>query len=131
MRAMLLEAVGPLRDNPYRVGKPLRPPMAGQYSARRGAYRVRYRVDDDKVYSGTVGYTDIAVRTQRGEFGTRVSKGPGSRAWPIPEAEHRDKFLSAARYALPQADADALLERVLKIAQLADVRELTKALEGA
>ena len=50
---------GPLRDNPYRVGKPLRPPLAGQYSARRGAYRVRYRVDDDK---HLVTVVDIAYR---------------------------------------------------------------------
>jgi mRNA interferase RelE/StbE len=39
---------GSLRDNPHRVGKPLRATLAGQYSARRGAYRVRYEVDDDK-----------------------------------------------------------------------------------
>lgn len=37
---------GPLRADPYRLGKPLRPPFAGQYSARRGAYRVRYRIAD-------------------------------------------------------------------------------------
>ena len=34
-------------DNPYRVGKPLHPPLQGQYSARRGTYRVIYRIDDD------------------------------------------------------------------------------------
>jgi mRNA interferase RelE/StbE len=39
---------GLLREAPYRVGKPLRGPLSGQYSARRGAYRVRYRVDDGK-----------------------------------------------------------------------------------
>ena len=50
---------GPLRENPHRVGKPLRAPMAGQYSARRGAYRVRYRVDDDK---HLVTVIDIAYR---------------------------------------------------------------------
>ena len=33
--------------------------MAGQYSARRGAYRVRYRVDDDK---HLVTVVDIAYR---------------------------------------------------------------------
>jgi mRNA-degrading endonuclease RelE of RelBE toxin-antitoxin system len=50
---------GPLRESPYRVGKPLRPPMAGQYSARRGAYRVRYRVNDDK---HLVTVIDVAYR---------------------------------------------------------------------
>lgn len=50
---------GPLRETPYRVGKPLRPPFSGQYSARRGAYRVRYRIDDDK---RMVTVVDIAYR---------------------------------------------------------------------
>jgi mRNA-degrading endonuclease RelE of RelBE toxin-antitoxin system len=37
---------GPLADDPHRVGAPLRAPLAGQWRARRGEYRVRYRVDD-------------------------------------------------------------------------------------
>lgn len=37
---------GPLADNPQRVGARLRPPFGGQWRARRGEYRVRYRVDD-------------------------------------------------------------------------------------
>lgn len=37
---------GPLADNPLRVGAPLRPPFAGQWRARRGEYRVRYRIDN-------------------------------------------------------------------------------------
>ncbi len=36
---------GPLGDNPFRVGAELRPPFAGQSRARRGEYRVRYRID--------------------------------------------------------------------------------------
>ncbi len=39
--------IGPLLDNPYRVGKQLRPPLSDRYSARRGTYRVLYRVDDE------------------------------------------------------------------------------------
>jgi mRNA-degrading endonuclease RelE of RelBE toxin-antitoxin system len=46
-------------QRPYRVGKPLRQPFAGQHSARRGAYRVRYRVDDGK---HLVTVIDIAYR---------------------------------------------------------------------
>ena len=38
--------VGPLRQDPRRVGKPLRPPFEGQWIARRSSYRVRYRIDD-------------------------------------------------------------------------------------
>ena len=38
---------GPLAENPRRVGKPLGPPLAGLHSARRGSYRVIYRIDGD------------------------------------------------------------------------------------
>jgi mRNA interferase RelE/StbE len=37
---------GPLLDNPHRVGKPLTRELAGYHSARRGAYRVVYRIDE-------------------------------------------------------------------------------------
>jgi mRNA-degrading endonuclease RelE of RelBE toxin-antitoxin system len=36
---------GPLAEDPHRVGAPLRAPFAGQWRARRGEYRVRYRID--------------------------------------------------------------------------------------
>lgn len=39
---------GPLLDNPHRVGKPLRGPLAGRWSARRGQYRVIYQIDEDR-----------------------------------------------------------------------------------
>jgi mRNA interferase RelE/StbE len=38
---------GPLADNPYRLGKPLRDDFAGSYGARRGSYRVLYDIEDD------------------------------------------------------------------------------------
>jgi mRNA interferase RelE/StbE len=38
--------VGPLLDNPHRVGKLLRPPLEDTLSARRGTYRVLYRIDE-------------------------------------------------------------------------------------
>jgi len=34
--------------NPHRVGKPLRDDLAGIWSARRGTYRVLYRINDDR-----------------------------------------------------------------------------------
>lgn len=37
---------GPLLQNPHRVGKRLRPPLGDRHSARRGTYRVLYRIDD-------------------------------------------------------------------------------------
>ena len=38
--------IGPLCDNPRRVGHPLQRELAGLWSARRGAYRVVYEIDD-------------------------------------------------------------------------------------
>jgi len=36
-----------LLENPQRVGKPLRDDLEGIWSARRGTYRVLYRIRDD------------------------------------------------------------------------------------
>lgn len=38
---------GPLLANPHRVGKRLSGPLADRYSARRGTYRIIYRIDED------------------------------------------------------------------------------------
>lgn len=38
--------IGPLLENPQRVGKRLGAPLDDRHSARRGTYRVIYRVDD-------------------------------------------------------------------------------------
>ena len=39
---------GSLSENPHRVGKPLKLGLEGLHSARRGDYRVIYRIDDDE-----------------------------------------------------------------------------------
>jgi len=39
--------MGALRDNPQRVGKQLMEPLFPLYSARRGEYRVMYRILDE------------------------------------------------------------------------------------
>ena len=36
---------GPLAENPARLGKPLRFELEGLHSARRGDYRIIYRID--------------------------------------------------------------------------------------
>jgi mRNA interferase RelE/StbE len=41
-------ARGPLAAAPRRVGAPLRSPFDGLWRARRGAYRIRYRIDEEK-----------------------------------------------------------------------------------
>ena len=40
--------VGPLLENPQRVGKRLHPPLADRHSALRGTYRVIYRIDKEQ-----------------------------------------------------------------------------------
>jgi mRNA interferase RelE/StbE len=37
---------GPLLQQPHRIGKRLLPPLDDRFSARRGTYRIIYRVDD-------------------------------------------------------------------------------------
>lgn len=37
-----------LLENPHRVGKPLRDDLDGIWSARRGTYRVLYRIHEDR-----------------------------------------------------------------------------------
>jgi mRNA interferase RelE/StbE len=39
---------GPLRTNPHRLGKELRGDLVGLRSARRGEYRVIYRLDESE-----------------------------------------------------------------------------------
>jgi mRNA interferase RelE/StbE len=39
---------GPFAANPHRAGKPLNEPFDGYYSARRGTYRVIYRINEEK-----------------------------------------------------------------------------------
>lgn len=51
--------VGPLLDNPHRVGKRLRPPLEDRHTVRRGTYRVIYRIDD---VQRSVTVVDVAHR---------------------------------------------------------------------
>ncbi|WP_280420569.1 type II toxin-antitoxin system RelE family toxin [Nocardia carnea] len=39
---------GDLRQEPFRVGKPLEEPFEGLHSARRGTYRIIYRIVADR-----------------------------------------------------------------------------------
>ncbi|MHB8295492.1 MAG: type II toxin-antitoxin system RelE family toxin [Acidimicrobiales bacterium] len=50
---------GALAADPRRVGAPLRKPFEGQWRARRGEYRIRYRIDEQ---SQTVYVLDVDHR---------------------------------------------------------------------
>ena len=58
--AVLDYLVGPLLENPHRVGKPLRGDLAGLHSARVGAYRIVYEINQA---SRTVQVISIDHRT--------------------------------------------------------------------
>lgn len=44
--AIVVFMTGVLLEDPRRVGKPLPAELVGYHSARRGAYRIVYRIDD-------------------------------------------------------------------------------------
>lgn len=51
---------GPLLDNPHRVGRRLLAPLDDRYSARRGSYRIIYRIDEK---ARTVTVVDVDHRS--------------------------------------------------------------------
>jgi mRNA interferase RelE/StbE len=50
---------GPLLQQSYRVGERLLPPLDDRFSARRGTYRIIYRIDGE---AGVVTVVDVAHR---------------------------------------------------------------------
>lgn len=50
------ELIAHVAEQPFRLGVPLQPPLLGEFSARRGPYRVLYRIDE----TGGVEVTAVA-----------------------------------------------------------------------
>jgi 2-methylcitrate dehydratase PrpD len=86
----------------------------------------RTRVHDTKIYSGTVGYTDLDVQTTRGRFQRRIDKAPGAREWPMSVQERREKFLDCSSNVLSLAQAQAWLATAEKCGEVADISELAR-----
>lgn len=57
--AAVVETIGAIAGNPRRLGKPLRFELEGHWSARRGPYRIVYRIDDE---TRTVSVVAVAHR---------------------------------------------------------------------
>lgn len=57
--AAVVETLGAIASNPRRLGKPLRFELEGHWSARRGPYRIVYRIDDE---ARTVSVVAVAHR---------------------------------------------------------------------
>jgi mRNA interferase RelE/StbE len=49
--------MGALRENPHRVGKALLEPLAPLYSARRGEYRIIYRIIENRLIIEVIAIT--------------------------------------------------------------------------
>jgi mRNA interferase RelE/StbE len=65
----VLEAIDHIANAPQRMGKPLRLELEGLWSARRGPYRLVYRIDEGKrlVQIITVDHrADVYRRARRG-----------------------------------------------------------------
>jgi mRNA interferase RelE/StbE len=58
--AAVIETLGAIASNPRRLGKPLRFELDGCFSARRGPYRIVYRIDEQ---TRTVSVLAVAHRS--------------------------------------------------------------------
>lgn len=58
---------GPLLEDPHQVGKALRSPLNDSHSARRGTYRVNYRINDQQLRVCVVGVFGRADAYRRDE----------------------------------------------------------------
>jgi 2-methylcitrate dehydratase PrpD len=87
----------------------------------------RLRVPDTKIYSGTIGYTDLEIVTKRGTFKRRVDRSPGTAQWPMSAADHEEKFLGCVARVLGDARARELYDLTCRMEALPDVRALTGA----
>ena len=88
----------------------------------------RYRIEDSSgVFSGVVGYNDVAIDTKRGRFEMRVDKVPGSPAAPMTREDRVEKFLDCAGRVLGEPGAKKLLALLERCRELPDARELVKA----
>ncbi len=65
----VLETIDHIADAPQRIGKPLRLELEGLWTARRGQYRVLYRIDEERrvVEIVTIDHrADVYRRARRG-----------------------------------------------------------------
>lgn len=72
--------LGPLADDPRRVGAALREPFAGEWRARRGAYRVRYRIGEDLGRSWYWTWTTVGTPTAPEGGPPRMSSADAAQA---------------------------------------------------
>jgi mRNA interferase RelE/StbE len=82
---------GPLLTDPHRTGKRLLPPMDDRFSARRGTYRVIYRIDDKARVVTAVDVATAATLT------AREPTGPGRLRLAATPQHHQPRPVSTVR----------------------------------
>ena len=87
----------------------------------------RFRIPNEKTFSGTTGYNDIEIETTRGTFKLHIDRVPGSPAWPMTTEDRAEKFLDCAGRVLGSAGAKKLFDITERCGQLANINELTRA----
>jgi mRNA-degrading endonuclease RelE of RelBE toxin-antitoxin system len=80
--------LGPLSENPHRVGHPLQRELASLWSARRGAYRIACDIDDER-RTITVLRIDRAPEHSNHRRDAPASGRRRRRCVPRPAARHR------------------------------------------
>ena len=79
-------------------------------------------------YTLVTSFVEIEMKDGR-KFEGRIDYGKGSKANPMSDEEVAEKFRLCAEYAgLPRDKADGVIEKVRRLEELADVRELTALL---
>jgi 2-methylcitrate dehydratase PrpD len=91
----------------------------------------RYRINDNKMYTGAVGFNEIYIKTKTNEYRLREDRAPGSRQWPVLADERDEKFLDCSARVLGAAGAKRALELAVNAQALANVAELARALVPA
>jgi 2-methylcitrate dehydratase PrpD len=91
----------------------------------------RYRIQDDKMYTGAVGYNDILIKTKTNEYRLREERAPGSPQWPVSAEERDEKFLDCAARVLGGAGAKRALELAVGMEKLGNAAEFARALVPA
>lgn len=91
------------------------------------ADKVSCRIGDEKDYIPAERPTRVVIRTSRGTFELTRRKSAGNPD-EVDRARVVEKFRRNALYVLPERDVDQIVELVVNLEQLDDVRQLTRLL---
>ena len=91
----------------------------------------RHLVPDTKSYAGTVGYTDVEIKTKRGSFKRRVQQEETRYAWIVTDEEHNEKFTKCATSIIGAERAKKLLGLARDCVNLPDIGEVSRAAAAA